>query len=290
MLGRHSACALVAGAALTAATLSGCSGSSAHTDARPAPTAAQLVPAAIRSAGTLHVSSDIEYAPNEFFDAQKHAKGLDYDLAAALAKELHLKLSFDNVGWDDLVPKIKAHDEDLIMSSMTDTAQRQKDISFVDYFIAGSQMVVRAGNPAHITSIADLCGHSVAVQADTTHQDIAKAESAHCVSAHRPPVSIVVVDSGKSVAAVESGQAEAAMDDFPVMTYAVSQDHNVELAGAQLEAAPYGIGVARDRTALRDAVQLGLEQMQADGTYGKILKAWDVTSGALRTDTINGGA
>jgi polar amino acid transport system substrate-binding protein len=276
-------------AALAASALSGC-GASGPARAKGVTTAAGAVPADVRTAGTLHVASDVEYAPNEFFDAQHRPTGLDHDLAVALAKQLHLKLSFDNVGWDDLIPKVKAHSEDVIMSSMTDTAERQKDVSFVDYFIAGSQLVVRAGNPLHVAAIGDLCGHRIAVPSETTHLDIAKAQAARCVNEHRAPMAIVSIDSGAVVPAVKAGKADAAIDDFPVMTYAVGQDHGVAVAGQQLEAAPYGIGVAHDRVALRTAVQLALEQMQADGTYDKILRAWNVTGGALRTDTIDGGA
>ena len=37
---------------------------------------------------------------------------------------------------------------DLAMSAITDTAQRERAVDFVNYFSAGTAIVVRRGNPA----------------------------------------------------------------------------------------------------------------------------------------------
>lgn len=46
---------------------------------------------------------------------------------------------------------------------------------------------------------------------------------------------------------------------------------------------------AKDNTAATDAIDKALQSIIDDGTYTKILQAWDVTTGAVSQATINGG-
>ena len=62
------------------------------------------------------------------------------------------------------------------------------------------------------------------------------------------------------------------------------------LVGDPLQAAPYGLGFAKDRTALRDAVQVALQESIADGGYDEVLAAHRVEAAALTTTALNGGA
>jgi polar amino acid transport system substrate-binding protein len=64
----------------------------------------------------------------------------------------------------------------------------------------------------------------------------------------------------------------------------------LELSGPQIEAIPYGIGIAKDRKELATAVQTALYSLIKDGSYDALLAKWKVKEGALRTGAINGGA
>ncbi len=79
--------------------------------------------------------------------------------------------------------------------------------------------------------------------------------------------------------------------DFPVAAYSARTSgggNDFEVVGEQIDPAPYGIAVAKDKTALRDAVQAALRAIIADGTYDRILDKWGVARGALKTADING--
>ena len=60
--------------------------------------------------------------------------------------------------------------------------------------------------------------------------------------------------------------------------------------GEPINGGPYGIGFNKQNRPLAEAVQKALQQLIADGTYGKILQAWGVEQGAVKEAAINGGS
>lgn len=271
---------------------SGCVSAGQRGTAATAGTSAELsgiagpvrVPADIRAGGTLTVGSDISYPPMESMDNGKPV-GLDVDLAAGIAQRLGLRLKFIHVDFDSLLDEVKAHKIDAAMASMTDKAERQQQADFVDYLNAGSSIVIRKGAPT-INGMAELCGHTVAVQSDTMYVDMVNEQAAKCPSS--APLRLVTAQSPFDE--VLAGRADVDMDDFPVAAAKVASTPQLVISGEQIEAAPYGVAIAKDRRALTKAVQAALYQMIQDGTYDKLLKKWKLPEGSLKTGAINGGA
>lgn len=252
--------------------------------------AAAAVPADVRTAGVLVVAAEIAYPPFEFYDAQNRPQGVDYDLAAALARRLGLHLDFRNIAWDDIIPAVARHQADAVMSGMTDTAERQQKLTYVDYLVEGSQVVVAKGNPRHIGGLDAVCGHRVALQADTTQDDLVKSQAKLCIAAGRAVPVVRAVGSGEAYPMLEQGSADAVVDGYTTAAAHVRDGKGaLELAGVQLEASPMGIGVARDRLELRHAIQLALREIIADGTYARVLDKWGIGAEALTTAAIDGG-
>ena len=63
-----------------------------------------------------------------------------------------------------------------------------------------------------------------------------------------------------------------------------------EVTGSQIEAGPYGIGISKQSTQLRDALQAAVNAIIKNGEYQKILQKWNVTDGAVTEAKINGGS
>nr|WP_276611114.1 ABC transporter substrate-binding protein [Kineococcus siccus] len=236
------------------------------------------------------VATDASYAPMEYLEGSRPA-GVDIDLAEDLGRRLGLEVTFRQVAFDDLIATVSGHQADVIMSSMTDRASRQADVDFVDYFVAGSQVLTAGGNPAGLSDPASWCGRTAAVNSSTTNGDLVAAQSALCTAAGSPAVRTVEVDNGRSGDAVLAGAADFGVEDYPsAADLATASGGRLELVGESLESAPYGIATAKDRTALRDAVQVALQESIADGSYAAVLERHGVGAAALRTTAINGGA
>lgn len=264
------------------------------TGAKESSLAAQL-PDSIRSAGAIKVGSDVAYAPVEFFDTDGTTViGIDPDLAKAMGDKLGVKFQFTNATFDGLIPAVRSKRFDLVMSAMSDNQKRQAELDFVDYFNAGTSILVKKGNPENINTLNDLCGKTVALQRGTTQEDVAKAQQAKCTAAGKGQIKLLTFDKDTdALLQIKGGRAVADMNDFPVAAYNAKTSgggSDFEVVGEQIEAGPYGIGVRKEDTQLRDALQAALKAIIADGTYDKVLEKWNVSKGALKTADINGGS
>lgn len=288
---RRRAALAAALAVLALGPLGGCAGDSAAAPAPAAsPAAAPAVDLQLVTPGTLTVATDATYAPMESMRGSEFT-GADVDLVTDLAHRMGLRVRFVQTTFDDLLGTVGDHRADLLASSMTDRAARQEQVDFVDYFIAGSQAVVAGGNPLALAGPATWCGHRAAVNSDTTNGELVAAQSALCTAAGHAPVTVVEVGNGQSTERVGAGAADFGLEDYPSAADLVaSSGGTLALAGDPLQAAPYGLGVAKDRTALRDAVQRALQESIADGAYARVLAGHGLQAGALLTTALNGGA
>ncbi|MFJ5775805.1 ABC transporter substrate-binding protein [Streptomyces sp. NPDC093094] len=264
---------------------------------------ADKLPQAIRDKGVVKVGSDIAYAPVEFKDSSGKTVGIDPDLADAMGKQLGVKFEFENGTFDTLITGLRSKRYDMAMSAMTDTKDRQEGIDsetgkkvgegvdFVDYFTAGVSIYTKKGDDQGIKTWSDLCGKKIVVQRGTVSEDLAKAEAKKCPGGKT--IAIEAFDNDQQAQTrLRSGGADAGSSDFPVAAYAVKTSgggNDFQLVGEQVDAAPYGIAVAKNNPELRDALKAALDAIIANGEYEKIISKWGVQEGAVKEATINGG-
>jgi polar amino acid transport system substrate-binding protein len=303
--GAVSALALLVVAVLAA----GCTGGDDPAPSGGAPAAAegltelgQRLPQRIRTAREIRVGSDISYAPVEFYDAfapdvlerpvgepEPQVRGIDPDLAAELGRKLGVRFTFVNTAFDELIPSLQDSRFDLIISSMTATPERAREISFLEYFQAGTSILVPRGNPGKVGSMADLCGSTVTLQAGTIHEELVDAQQADCGGRRikaRPLASGTQV-----VLEVKFGRADAALADFPVAAYNAKvsgEGNDFQVVGDQIDPGPYGIGVRKDDADLQQVLQEALRAVIEDGSYDRVLTKWNVTDGALKSAKLTG--
>ncbi|WP_381794205.1 ABC transporter substrate-binding protein [Streptomyces niveus] len=271
---------------------------------KSAPLADQL-PKAIADKGVIKVGSDIAYPPVEFKDDAGKTIGIDPDIADALGKQLGVKFEFENGTFDTLLTGLRSKRYDIAMSAMTDTKARQdgvdsetgkkvgEGVDFVDYFTAGVSIYTKKGDDKGIASWSDLCGKKMVVQRGTVSHDLAKAESKKCTDGGEKAIGIQAFDNDQlAQTRLRAGGADAGSSDFPVAAYAVKTSgggNDFQLVGEQIEAAPYGIAVAKGNDELSKALQAALDAIIKNGEYDKIIAKWGVDAGAVKEATINAG-
>ncbi|SEN49965.1 ABC transporter substrate-binding protein [Actinacidiphila rubida] len=265
-----------------------------------APLFAKL-PKKYQDAGVIKVGTDASYAPMEQTQ-NGQIVGIDPDIAQALSKQLGVKFEFTNGQFDGLITSLYTGREDAVMSAMSDTKARQqglddkgkkvgKGVDFVDYYMSGSSLLVKKGNPKGVKALADLCGQSVAVQRGTIYEDAFKKQKTACGS---KGLTIQAFDTdSEAQTRVKAGGAVADLNDTPVAAYIAQKSGNgndFEVAGDPADAGPFGIATDKGNAQLRDALKAAMDAIIADGSYAQVLQKWNASSGAIKAAAVNGGS
>jgi polar amino acid transport system substrate-binding protein len=227
--------------------------------------------------GTLTIGSDIAYAPIEFYEeGTRNEQGLDVDIARAMGEALGVQVKFEQVAdFAGIIGDLKAKRYDIVMSAISITDERKAEIDFVPYFgPAGSGILVPTGNPKGIDKITDLCGLTVAAQVGTVQVDyLNDANAAEC-KANQLTVK-TFPDNPTAVQELTLGRVDAELADDPVAAYSAKQSSGkLEVVAPRFDSAPYGIGVRKDSTSLRTALEEALQKIMDDGTYAEVLDKW----------------
>ncbi|MFD8329196.1 ABC transporter substrate-binding protein [Streptomyces lydicus] len=266
----------------------------------------KMLPKDVQEKGLLQVGSDITYKPVEF-RSNGAIEGIDPDLAAAMSKQLGIKLNFNNATFDTLMGGLKSKRYDISMSAMTDTKERQEGIDsntgkkigqgvdFIDYLNVGVSLYTQKGKTKGVDGWDTLCGKKLAVQRGTVSHDLAKDKSKACQKNDQQPIAIEAYDNdSEAQTRLRTGGVDAVSSDYPVAAYAVKvSGHGNDfqmVGGAPLKAAPYGIAVPKGQEKLRDALKAAVERTIKNGSYAKVLDKWDVKDAAVKEVQLNGGS
>jgi len=287
---------VVAGAALAAAltvsmaacgseanTTSGAGAASVASASVDAALAAK-VPADVKAAGKLIIGTDSTYAPSEFLDTDgKTVIGFDVDLFNAVAQKFGLTTEWQSATFDNIIPGVSTGKYNVGVSSFTVNAAREKQVTMVSYFSAGTQWAAKAGATVDPDNA---CGKKVAVQTGTVQVDDVTARSKKCGAKK------ITIDQyqkqSDATNAVVTGKDDAMLADSPVCAYAVKKTNGqLALAGQIYDSAPYGYVLPKDQTDFGSAIAQAVQSMITDGSYKTILAKWGVDAGAITTPAVN---
>lgn len=247
-----------------------------------ASTAKVVPPSSIASAKQLLFCSDISYPPEEFYQGTKPI-GSDIEIGAAIAAQMGVKASFQNTGFDGIIPALQSKKCDAVISGMNDTPARRKQVDFTDYLSVGQSFMVKKGNPEKITSIAGNAGKTVSVEVGTTNADYLIAQSKILVKAGKKPITVKTFPKDTDAAnALATGKVDAYFGDAPVVAYYVGKSPaQFQFGGKAVN--PIAVGIAtRKGDPLTAAMKKAVANIYADGTIQKILTKWKMSSTAMK--------
>jgi len=194
-------------------------------------------------------------------------EGFDVDLGQAVADKLGVKPKFIEAISDNRIPFLQDGTADLILSTMTINEERVGQIEFSDpYFIAKGRILTKKDN-SEITGVDSLAGKNVCTALGSTYEATLKKQA--------PDAELKLVDSySECLESLQNGSVDAISTDDVILTGMIIQDDSLHLVGDELTQEPYGAGIKKGNTELKEFVDGVFSEYKEDGRYDKTYEKW----------------
>jgi polar amino acid transport system substrate-binding protein len=225
---------------------------------------ATIVPAA-ETAKPLIVGMELAYPPFEMTDTNGKPSGVSVDLATDLAKSLGRPVVIQNTSFDGLIPALKTGKVDLVISSMTATAERAQSIDFSDpYLSTGLCLLLKKDSAAKGIDDLDKAGVKVAVKKGTTGHLYATSKLKNA--------EILVLDK-ESAAVLEVSQGKADAFIYDQMSTYQNWQRNKGTTRAILEPfqkESWAVGISKGNDELKSKVNAFIKEYRAKGGFEQL--------------------
>ncbi|WP_230658972.1 transporter substrate-binding domain-containing protein [Psychrobacter sp. I-STPA10] len=219
------------------------------------------------------VSTDKHYKPFEFRDDEGKITGFDIDIVNAIAADQNFHVAYIMTPFEDQLTGLKKGKYDMVAAGISITEERKQTIDFSDTYFTSTQGIIALPSTPPISDFDMLKTHKVAVEANTTSDDIL----ANQLKMDHKNI-IHVASPYKGIEAVIQKKVMYSMADEPVLRYYNKELKNFDLQISTIpNAIPEDYGFAFDKNRKDDLinkVNTGLENIKANGTYQQIYDKW----------------
>jgi polar amino acid transport system substrate-binding protein len=212
--------------------------------------------------GVLTMATNAYFPPYEYYENDEIV-GIDVEIAQAIADKLGLTLQVEDMEFDSIITAVSTGKADLGLAGMTVTEDRLKNINFSDSYATGVQSVI-VQEGGDIASLDDLAGKKIGVQLGTTGDIYASDDFGEDY--------VEQYNKGNdAVMALVSGKVDAVIiDNEPAKSY-VAANEGLTILDTEYAVEDYAACIAKENTALLDAVNAALQELSNDGTLQSIV-------------------
>ena len=174
-----------------------------------------------------------------------------------------MEARFTETQWDGIIAGLDAEKYDAIANQVSITEERLEKYLFSTPYTYAYGAVVVNGDNTDINSFEDLNGKDVALTVTSNWAQVAESYGGTIVSTNGFSESIQLVIQGRADATVN--------DNVTFLDFKTNQpDANVKIVAISDEATESGILLRKDDTALQEAINAALAELQAEGKLTEI--------------------
>lgn len=224
--------------------------------------------------GTIRFLADADFPPFSYRDQQGALTGFSVAVAEAVCAELRLTCEFLLKPWEEIEGALGNREGDAVLSGIRISERTLKTLDFTrPYLRTLGRFAARAESLPLSVDPRSLADKRLGVVAGTTHEAFLKQRF--------PRSSIQPYDNDTAAReALKAGAVDALFGDgFQLMFWLstpASEKCCLLVPGAYAEpvgiSVPIAIAVRREANGLRQALDYGLDRIQADGTYEKLYR------------------
>ena len=212
--------------------------------------------------GKLIMSTNAAFPPYEMTTDDGGFEGIDVEIATAIAEKLGLELQIDDMDFTAALEAVQAGMSDMAMAGITVNEERLAVMDFSDTYATGVQVViVKEGSDVTLDNLGE---QLIGVQNGTTGWQFCSDDFG---DDH-----VAAFDNGiTAVQALVNDQVDCVVIDQGPAEVFVSENPGLTILETEYAIEDYAIGVNKGNTALLDAINGALAELQEDGTIQSII-------------------
>lgn len=232
--------------------------------------------------GELVIGTEGAYPPFSMADANGNVTGFDADVGNAICEKLQLKCRYVVQAFDGLIPALNAKRFDIVISGMSITEERAKQIDFSNSYAEFPNQFIAKKDSA-LAGVKDLDslkaaldGLRVGVQGGTTH--------AAYVEKNLPNVQLMTYDTLDQMQIdLASGRLDTSFADVSAQNDFLAKpdgaafqlvDVIIDSKSDATLGSGLGIGMRKDAGELKERINQALCDMGKDGTLTTASEKW----------------
>lgn len=237
-------------------------------------TAFSISPTKVNAETTVKIASDSAYAPFEFQNDQKKWVGIDVDIMHEVAKINGWKLEMSFPGFDAALQNLKGGQVDGVIAGMTITDERKQTFDFSNPYYT-SALTIATTKASKLDDYSQLKGKALGAKNGTAAQTWLQNNQ------KKYGYTIKTYSDGVHMfAALASGNIDGAMDEVPVISYAITQGQDLAMNFPSISLpGGYGFAVMKVQNSnLVEGFNKALAEMKSNGDYDKILQKYTASA------------
>ena len=225
---------------------------------------------------TFTVGFDAEYPPYGYMDDNGEYTGFDLELAQAVCDMEGWELVKTPIDWDSKDMELNSGSIDCIWNGFTMNG-REDDYTWSDPYCDNSQVIVVAKDSG-ITSLSDLAGKTVGVQAASAALDVLSDEEQQKALADTFGVLQQFPDYNSAFTELMAGSLDAIAIDIGVANYQIeSRGEGYLVLEESLNSEQYAIGFKLGNEELRDIVNADVKKLAENGTVAELAEKYGIS-------------
>ncbi len=220
----------------------------------------------------LTMATNAAFPPYEYKDGDEF-KGIDVEIAAAIAEELGMELEIADVEFGSIIGGVQTGKFDMGVAGMTVTEDRLKNVNFSDTYAKGIQVVI-VKEDGEVQAIEDMekDGVKIGVQQDTTGHIYASDTPEN--GGYGEDAVIPYKTGADAVQALITGKVQCVIIDNEPAKAFVEANEGLKILDATWVEEDYAIAIAKENTELLEKVNDALAKLTEDGTIPAIIEKY----------------
>lgn len=218
--------------------------------------------------GVLHMATNAAFPPYEMISDDGGFEGIDVEIATLIAEKLDLELVVDDMDFSSVIAAVQTGKGDIAMAGLTVNEERLQNVDFTDSYAVGVQVVV-VKEGSDIATIDDLEGKMIGTQEATTGYIYCSDTPEN--GGYGEDNVIAYTNGATAIQALLDGKVDCVVIDNEPAKAFVEANEGLKILDTEFAVEDYAIGVSKENTNLKDAVNAALQELIADGTVQSII-------------------